>query len=126
MDIYVRDLHNDTIKPSKNSGLESVVDSATHKVLISDKTLRLFIPPQVRKITPKSCQICGCELFIIPKDIQIDLNIPRTNLVTHLKHNYVGRHTHKSAYINTSAAHYKYNVFPYGECLHATIKDASQ
>ena len=36
MEISVRDLHNDMIKPSENGGLESVVDPVTHKFLISD------------------------------------------------------------------------------------------
>ena len=40
MDIYVRDIHNDTIKQYKNGGLESVVDSVTQKLLISNITLR--------------------------------------------------------------------------------------
>ena len=53
MEIYVGDIHNDMIKPYKNGGLMSVVDSVTHKLLISDKTLRSFIPPQVQKMTPK-------------------------------------------------------------------------
>ena len=80
MDITVRDLHNDTIKPSDDGGLESVVDSVTQKVLISDTTFRLFIPPQVRKLTTKLCQICGCELCIIPKDMQIDLDLVQTKM----------------------------------------------
>ena len=46
--ISVRYLHNDRIKSPKNGGLASVVDSMTQKVLISDKSLRLFIVPQVR------------------------------------------------------------------------------
>ena len=50
------------IKTSDNGGLASVVDSVTHKVLISDTTLRSFIPPQVCKITPKVRQICGWDL----------------------------------------------------------------
>ena len=33
-------LQNDTIKSSENGRLESVVDSITYKVLISDTTLR--------------------------------------------------------------------------------------
>ena len=53
MDIFVRGLHNDIIDPSNNGGLASVSDSVTQKFLISDTTLRLFIPPQVRKMTPK-------------------------------------------------------------------------
>ena len=51
----------------------------THKVLISNTTLKLFIPPQVWKMTPKLRQISGCELWIIPKNMDIGLNkfIPR-------------------------------------------------
>ena len=44
MEISVRYLHNNMIKPSKNGGLESVVDFVTHNLLIRDTTLRLFIP----------------------------------------------------------------------------------
>ena len=69
MEISIIDLHNNMIKPYDNGGLESVFDSVPQKALISDTTLRSFIPPQVRKMTPKLYHICGCELFIIPKDI---------------------------------------------------------
>ena len=62
MDISVRDIQNDMIKPPDNGMLESVVNSVTHKVLISDTTLRSFIPPQVLKMTLKLHQICGCKL----------------------------------------------------------------
>ena len=58
MEFSVRYLHNAKIKPSNNSGLESVFDSMTYTLLISDKTLRSFIPPRVRKITPKLRQFC--------------------------------------------------------------------
>ena len=69
MDISVRDIQNDLVKLSNNYGLVSVVDSVTQKELISDTTLRSFIPPQVRKMTPKLGQICRYEIFIIRKDI---------------------------------------------------------
>ena len=74
MEISIIDLHNNMIKPYDNGGLESVFDSVPQKALISDTTLRSFIPPQVRKMTHRLCQICGCELCIIPKDMQIDLD----------------------------------------------------
>ena len=45
MEIYVKDLLNDMIKPFENGELSSVVDYVTQKVLISDTTLRSFIPP---------------------------------------------------------------------------------
>ena len=55
MEIYVRDLHNSMIKPSANGELYSVVDSVTNKVLITDTSLRLFIPLQVQKMTHRLC-----------------------------------------------------------------------
>ena len=69
MVISVRDLHNDMIKLSDNGGLESLVDSVTQKFLISDTTLRLFILPQVRKMTPRLPHIRECKIFIITKDM---------------------------------------------------------
>ena len=62
MDISVKNIQNNMIKPYENGGLESLVDYVAHKLLISDTTLSSFIPPQVYKTTPKLCQICGCEI----------------------------------------------------------------
>ena len=56
----------------------------THKLLISDTELRSFTPPQVRKMTPKLIQICGCEIFIVPKDVKIDLDRFRKIIVSDL------------------------------------------
>ena len=105
MKVSVRDIHNDMIKPFKNDLLDSIVNSMTQKVLISDTTLRLFIPPQFRKMTPKLRQICECELCIIPKDTQIDLNIFRTIIVMYLQQKSSGIHTRNSLFSNKSAAH---------------------
>ena len=83
MDISARYIHNDMIKQSENGGLESVVDYITHKVMISDTILRLFIPPQFRKMTAKLRQICGCEICIIPKYMHIlggDTKLTLSNL----------------------------------------------
>ena len=85
MDISVRDIHNYMRKLSDNSGLDNVVDSVTKKVFISDTTLRPFVSPQVRKMSPRLRQIFGCKLCIIPKYIQIDLNRLRTNIVTDIQ-----------------------------------------
>ena len=56
----------------------------------------------------------------------IDINRFRSKIVTDLRQKSVGRQANNSAYSTTSAASYKDKVFPYRECLHATIKDASQ
>ena len=113
------------IKISDNGGLASLVEPVTQKVLISDTTLKLFIPPQVRKMSHKLRQICGCELCIITKDMYIGLNVFRKIFVTYLQQNYFRRHTHNSLFSTTSVSHNKDKVFPYGEFLHATIKDGT-
>ena len=87
------DINNDMIKPSDNDMLESVVDCVTHRVLISDTTLRYFIPPQVRKMITKLRHICGWELCIIPKDMQIYLNRYRIILVPDLQQESIVRNT---------------------------------
>ena len=95
------------IKLYNNGRLEILVDLGTNNFVISDITLRSFIPPQVRKMIPILCQICGCAFCIISKDIKIYLNRFRTNIVTDLQQNYAGRHTRNSACITTSPTHYK-------------------
>ena len=57
MGVSVRYVHNNMIKLYDNGRLESVVDYMTPKFLIRDTTLRLFIPPQVRKMTSRLRQI---------------------------------------------------------------------
>ena len=108
MEVYARGIHNFMTKPFYNCGLKNVVDSVTYKVLIIDTKFRSFIPLEVRKMPPKLCHICGYELCIIPKDMNIDLNIFRTIPVAYLQHIYVGRHTCNSLFITTSSVHYKY------------------
>ena len=93
------------IKTSDNYGLDIVVDSVIYKVLISDTTLNSFIPPQVRKMNPMLHQICGCKIYIIPKDVHIYLNTFGIRLVIYLQQNYVGKHTHNSVFITTSSEH---------------------
>ena len=111
MEVYVRGLQNDMIKPSNNCGFLIVVDPMTHKVLISDTTLGSFIPPQVRKMAPKLLLIFGYKLCIIPKDIQIDLNIFITILVIYLQQKSARIHTRNSLIITRSAVHYKEMFF---------------
>ena len=87
------------ITPFDNNKLASVVDYVTHKEFISNTTLRLFIQPQVSKRTNKLRQIWGCDICIIPKDLQIDLNIFRTILITDLQQKSIRRHTYTTVYL---------------------------
>ena len=120
MDIFVG------IKISDNSGLECVVDSATNKLLISDTTLRSFIPTKVHIMNPRLRQIYIFKYCITAKDMDIGFNRFRTNLVETFQQKYVCRHTFNSVYSTTSASHCKDKVFPYSECLHANIEDEDQ
>ena len=101
---FVREIQNDMIF-LLNSGLERVFDSVTQNLLISDTTLKSFIPPQVRKMTPKLRQIFGCDICIIPKDIQIGLNRFRTINVIYLQHNSIGINPCKHLFSTKSSAH---------------------
>ena len=47
IEISVKDLRNNTMKPFENSALASVVDYVTQKLLIIYTTSSSFIPPQV-------------------------------------------------------------------------------
>ena len=114
------------MKPYYNGELESVVDYVTQKVLISDTILRSFMPPQVRKMTPKLHQIYGCDIFITPKYMQIYLNRFRTIILIYLQHKYFGRHKRNILFITTSDENSKYIVFPEGAFFCATIRDAAQ
>ena len=58
-------------------------------------------------MNPKLLHICGYEICIIPKDIQIDLNISRTRIVTDLQHKSTGRQTCNSLFSTESSAHLK-------------------
>ena len=81
MDIFVKDIRKNMIKPSDNSGQDRVVYSMTKIALISDTHLSSFIPPKFSKMTPRLRQICRCDICIITKNMQIYLNTLITNIV---------------------------------------------
>ncbi len=52
LEISVRELHNNLLEPTVNGGLG--------EVLISDTALRYLLPPQLRPMTERHKQMCGC------------------------------------------------------------------
>lgn len=62
----VRELHDDLIGPPPK-GLKDVYQPRTNKLLISESTLRLLLPPQLRPMTMAQKEICGCECCITIK-----------------------------------------------------------
>ena len=61
IEISIRELHDDLIKPPP-TGLPEVYDINKELLLISESTLRSFIPPKMRAMSPAQRQICGCEI----------------------------------------------------------------
>jgi hypothetical protein len=78
IEISVRELHNDLISPASDGGLAAArVDG---KVIISDTALRYLLPPQLKPMTEKHKQMCGCEVCLVPDSPQRSLNARRARL----------------------------------------------
>jgi len=82
LEILVRELHNDLL--SKDMGLEEV-RNAEGAVLISDTALRCLLPKQLKKMTQRHKQMCGCETCIVVNSLQTMLNSWRRQKVRKMK-----------------------------------------
>jgi hypothetical protein len=83
LEISVRELHNDLIElppaeGGKGGGLAEARDSTSRKVIISDTALRYLLPPQLKPMTEKHKQMCGCETCLVPDSHQKTLNAWRS------------------------------------------------
>jgi hypothetical protein len=76
LEIYVRELHNSLIGKEEDGGLACARD-ANGNVAISDTALRYLLPPQLRKMTPRHKQMCGCKIYIIARGLQTSYNMWR-------------------------------------------------
>ena len=70
--IFIRELHNDLIKPKNEGGLSEVGNG--NKLLVCDTGLRYIIPVNVKKFNPRYEKMCGCEVCIQAKKIQRSIN----------------------------------------------------
>ena len=59
--ISIRELHNDMLKKASDGGLEGAVD-ANGNAVISDTALRDNLPFNLRSLTERHKQVCGCEV----------------------------------------------------------------
>ena len=81
--ISVRDLHNDLLKPVNEGGFENAYKDG--KVLISDTMLRTLMPEEMRKMTERYKQMCGCETCIVGRRLLRSLKAYRTRVLRKLK-----------------------------------------
>jgi hypothetical protein len=73
LEIPFRELHNLLISPVSEGGFAEARDKSG-KVVISDTALRYLAPPQLRKMTARHKQMCGCEMCITIRSLQLSLN----------------------------------------------------
>ena len=81
LQVSVRELYNDCIKPEDEGGLKEARD-ASGKVIIGLTALRYLMPPQVKKITNSHKVMCGCEVCISAASLHESLKAWR---LQHLK-----------------------------------------
>ena len=81
LEIDIRELHNNMIAPPPpdGGGLAEARDAAG-KIIISDTALRYLLPPQLKKMTEKHKQMCGCEICLIGDSHQKSINARRWRL----------------------------------------------
>ena len=72
MHVSVRELHNSLVSDPNDDGLKDSRDE-NGKIIISDSTLLLLLPPQLNQISASYKIMCGCEFFISAKSIHSSL-----------------------------------------------------
>ena len=80
---YVQ-LHNDLIKSPQAGGFGGARDESG-KVVISDTALRLHRPQELRPMTKRHKQMCGCEICIVSKQLLVTLNAWRRRRIVKLE-----------------------------------------
>jgi hypothetical protein len=123
LQISMRELHNDLLSDPP-LGLPEARD-ADGQPVISDTALRALLPPQVRSMTKRHKQMCGCEVCIIVRQQQMSLNAYRLSLLRRLEKEASEFPDEASKQIATvRAEEYRSTILPNGTHLHSKPKDA--
>ena len=64
----IRELYNSLVSDPNDGGMKDARDENV-KIIISDSTLRLLLPPQLKKKSARYKIMCGCECCIYAKII---------------------------------------------------------
>ena len=68
LQVSVRELDNSLVSDPNYSGMKDARDE-NGKIIISDSTLRLLLPPKLNQISARYKIMCGCECCISAKSI---------------------------------------------------------
>jgi hypothetical protein len=119
LEVPVRELHNLLVAPLDQGGLSQSRD-ADGKIIVSDTTLRRIIKkdlPQLRRMSLRHKQMCGCEICMSMHSMQKSLNAFRKRFVRTL--------TSDGTIEPTEAIQtYTDNVLPNGESWHEKPRHA--
>lgn len=123
--ISVRELHNDMTKPVEAGGFE-YAHSDDGKLLISDTMLRSLLPKELRRMTERHKQMCGCETCIVGRSQLRSIRAYRTRTLRSLKA--IARDAppgaEKRSALNAAALYEQQVCHPTGEIRPATIHES--
>ena len=63
LQVSVREIHNSLVSDPNDGGLKDARDD-DGKIIISDSTLRLLLPPQLKQMSARYKIMCDCECCI--------------------------------------------------------------
>ena len=70
LQVYVRELHSSLVSDPNCGGIKDARDEYG-KIIISDSTLRLLLPPQLKQMSARYNIMCGCECCISAKSVYV-------------------------------------------------------
>ena len=85
MHLSIFDLHIDLISESSIYQLQEAIDGSTGKPLISDTDMHALMPKNIRKMTYRYKQMCGCKICVIISSMQAQLNCYRLDCLNLLR-----------------------------------------
>ena len=112
--ISIRELHNDMLKKASDGGLDGAVDTNGNAV-ISDTSLRDNLPFNLRALTERHKQVCGCEVCTVVNKYHNTLKLFRYKRLKKLK-----------SIDGTRADAYESALFRNGKVVPERVSDARQ
>jgi hypothetical protein len=123
-EVSIRELHNDMIAPVAEGGLAEAHDSSGN-VRISDSALRYLLPSQIRRMTARHKQMCGCEACLTISSLQQSLNAWRLRRLRELTYTASEMRVSRAKRAATERAEtYRNVVLPNGNTWHSKPKFA--
>ena len=119
LQVSVRELHNSLVSDPNDGGLKDARDE-DGKIIISDSTLCLLLPPQLKQMSACYNIMCDCEYCISAKSIHSSLlswcDMYLKKLKDQIQNSQSRRSGEKAHHIYTT---YKNTVMPHGRHIYA-------